>query len=124
MNVSSDKPFEGPIEPKTLTYVPDGFELIQEDGNNASHIFIYLNLKDNSILSFSQMIISDDDIHYNNEGNEVFYINYNDLEIMAIRLNKNNNVETTLVWHDDIYLYEIYGDISIYDGIQILKGIK
>ena len=70
------------------------------------------------------MIISDDDIHYNNEVNEVFYINYNDLEIMAIRLNKNNNVETTLVWHDDIYLYEIYGDISIYDGIQILKGIK
>ena len=122
LNVSTETPFEGPIVPKTLTYVPDGFELVQEENNGINYTCIYFN--ENKMLMFSQTIIEDNNFVYDNENSEVFHIYYNDLDILVTQYVNNNNAETSFVWNDNIYLYEIYGDFIIYEAIQILNGIR
>ena len=73
---------------------------------------------------FSQTIINDEDLIYNNENNEIFTIYYEDIEIMTIQTSFNGILSTSFIWYDDLYLYEIYGDFTIYEAIQILKGIE
>ena len=122
LNISSDKPFEGPIEPKMLTYIPEGFELVQEENNDVNYTCVYFN--EDKILLFSQTIIIDQDYIYDNERSEVFHISYNDIDILATQYVNNNNMETSFMWDDGIYFYKIYGDFTVYEAIQILKGIK
>ena len=123
LNVTSDDPFEGPLVPKTLTYIPDGFELSIEEVNHFHYWRAYFN--DNRLLVFSQDIINDkSDGNYDNELSEIFYMEYNGIEILATQYDNNGNTETSLIWNDGIYLYEIYGNFSMYEAIQVLNGIE
>lgn len=112
------------------SYLPDGYEKIDEIGNSGTNIWIYENSSGN-FLEYDQNVIWKDDptntdgipshMAINSEGVDVRYLVVNGYEVMAIE--SLDGGDANYLWTDYNYLYTINAVPAI-DTNEIVKMIS
>ena len=106
----------------TLSYVPEGYVLIDQVADEVSVYYLYSNAQGNNLTYNQYPLGSSTSIGIHNGGEDATVIKHNNREIYV----RNTKKGIKYVWVDDNYLFTIAISQSIDDEelIKILDGIE
>lgn len=107
-------------EAHTLTYVPEGYELVESPvltGKDISIRTVWKNQEDSKIIFSQNLFISKTTI-----DTEDAIIKTIDQETTIVIVQKND--QACVFWNDDIYAYKLMCKLSEDEIIKIIKSIK
>ncbi|WP_312812098.1 DUF4367 domain-containing protein [Sedimentibacter sp.] len=102
------------IEP---SYVPEGFEIIDEMQSDITRIIDYAN--DNKILVYKQSIITSSELVIDTEGTEIKEIKVGKYNINYV-FNKGMHIA---YWYDSEYSYLITGEIPFEELLKVIESV-
>lgn len=121
--------YENENEPQDIeifynpTYIPDEYELIEENIREGSYSLLYKNKDEKKLVIYQHIIKS-----YNEFDTEI--INYETIEHNGISYyyfkNNNNNSNKTniLTWFDSQYQFQIYASLPLDELLKIAEHIE
>lgn len=105
------------IEPKRPTYIPEGYEIVEEELTEVTYYVMYAN--DNREYFCLEQRSNGAGIQIDTE--ESRYITINIIEQCAVIYQNKETI--SILFTDDIYSYDLCGDCSIEDLISIAESI-
>lgn len=105
------------IETNAPTFVPDGYEMFENETDKI-YTIDYFSLNSDDMFNFTQSIIQGSYYKGNSEEGSVSEISLNGLPAILIIYNDSN--EYGLYWQDNLYQYSLYG---IFDSYEQLVAI-
>ena len=76
------------------------------------------------IISYSQGLLGDDSMYISNEDTELVYVNIYNMPGIIAKFESNGVVLVNLSWYDQEYMYNLFGNISIDEIIEIAESVE
>ncbi len=107
-----------------LTYVPEGFELIETIPSSTSVCSIYLNSSSGQIITLEQWVKTHFSPHYNTEKSTFEEIKINDTMGLFIDFSSDKRDHSVFIWDNEDYIIEISANIAKEQAFALLSITK
>ena len=104
--------------PETIEYqyaladIPEGFKLIETIPSSTNVYTLYSNELTGQVITLNQWVKSHFSLHYNNEENTFEEIRINDTMGLYIDFSHNDKKNSTIIWDNEDYIFEISADLD------------
>lgn len=102
------------LRPVTPTYVPEGYQMKDEESNNMFHRIHYEN-EAGMVLDYTQNLLAASESIFDTEDADVGSVMLGSRKVEVI-LKESTNI-CQVYWHDDFYFYWIGGELELKDDI-------
>jgi hypothetical protein len=112
-----EEPFDEELNFVQPSYIPDGFELINDIKTDVTRKIDYIN--DNKIIVFKQSIITSGETKIDTENTSA-----KEMEINRYKITYSLNKDIyNAYWNDNKFSYSITAEVSLEELIKIIEGI-
>lgn len=107
-----------------LTYIPEGFELIETISSPTNVYTLYSNELTGQVITLYQWVKTHFSPHYNTENNAFEEIEVNGINVLFIELNDDKRNKSVFVWDNGDYITEISADLDKDSTLDLLNITK
>lgn len=105
-----------------LSKTPDGYELSEQITDSWGSSISYIN-KENRTLTFSQSVKEDYDVHFDSEYHTLEEVVVNNHYGLYMDFSDTEHASGIIVWDDGDYIFEIFGDLSKNELLNLAKTL-
>ena len=120
---SDDTEFVFTFEKRVPTYIPDGYELIEDNSLEIMTEIIWWNEETGLILEYQQYPIGEVSMDINSENTDINEVIIHDNSGIASIEKTEDGQEVVLAWNDGIYDYFLCTSLSFEETIQIAESV-
>lgn len=107
-----------------LSYVPDGFELIEKNTSRTNAYTLYMNSLTGQTITLQQWVKSHYTPHLNTEHQALEEMNINNITGLYVDIGNEDFNKTLILWDNGDYIIEILADLDKESTIDLLQNNK
>lgn len=107
-----------------LPNLPEGFEMIRRDSSSLHVFTLYMNEVSEQEITLTQYTKSHYKAHYNTEEYNFEKIVMNGHEAIHICFSDQEGFRSVVIWDNDDYILELFGDLSKNNILELAKSAK